>query len=186
MVSKRTLEILSVISYPTNIVIPLIIAFSWKIPDILVAVLFISVIPFLLTAFYAKEEKVNVDIFEQKKRSIPFVVGMALFAIGAVVLNYMGAHLLYTLSISYLLVTLALFLINIKWKISVHCAGMAGVATDATYIFGLSAIPLFFLVPVIAWVRYKIHSHTIGQLIAGSIVSIVISLFVFSVFYPIL
>lgn len=186
MVSDRTFKAISIIFYPTNIAIPIIIAFSFSnVFEIILATVFISIIPFFLTAHYAKKRNINIDIFEQDKRHVPFIMSLASFALGVLVFRYLNSPLLYTLCLAYLNIAIALLVINTKWKISVHAAGVAGVATFATYIFGWIAAPLFILVPFMGWVRYKMNAHDLYQIIGGITVSIVISFLTFSAFYPI-
>ncbi len=186
MVSDSNLKIISIIFYPTNIAVPIIIAFSLgNIVEMMLALVFISIIPFFLTAHYAKKKNINIDIFEQDKRHIPFIMSLASFALGALLFRYLNSTLLYTLCLAYLNIAIAFLVINTKSKISVHVAGVAGVATFATYIFGLITAPLFLLVPFIGWVRYKMNAHDLYQIIGGIAVSIVISFLTFSAFYPI-
>ena len=86
---------------------------------------------------------------------------------------------------AYLNVTIALLIINTKLKISVHVAGVAGIAVDAVYVFGWMATPVFLLIPFVAWVRYRMGVHSLEQLMLGAIFSIIISFLTFSAFYPI-
>lgn len=186
MVSDRTLKAISIIFYPTNIAIPFIVVFSLgNIFEMMLAFIFISIIPFFLTAHYAKKRNINIDIFEQDKRHIPFIMSLASFALGVLVFKYLNSPLLYTLCLACLNIAIAFLVINTKWKISVHSAGIAGAATYASYVFGWIATPLFLLVPFIGWVRYKVDAHDLYQIIGGITVSIVISFLTFSAFYPV-
>lgn len=186
MISAKNLKRISIIFYPTTIAIPLILAFSWgMLFEAFLAMIFISIIPFVMVGHYVKKQKIDMDIFEQNKRHIPFIMSLGSFALGVIIFKYIESPLLFTLCLAYLNVTIALLIINIKWKISVHAAGVAGAVTDAVYIFGLFLAPLFLLVPFIAWVRHKMGAHDEWQLLGGSILSISVSLLTFVTFYPI-
>ncbi|MEQ8273775.1 MAG: hypothetical protein RMA76_16415 [Deltaproteobacteria bacterium] len=65
-------------------------------------------------------------------------------------------------------VTLALFAFNRTVKPSIHCAGLMGVATSATWVYGLTAAPLFVLVPIVAWARVRTENHTPLETLLGS------------------
>ncbi|PON11728.1 hypothetical protein C2W62_43300 [Candidatus Entotheonella serta] len=58
------------------------------------------------------------------------------------------------------------FLITLYWKISVHSAGIAGVATFFSSALGF---PLIALAPVllVGWSRVHLGRHTVGQVFAG-------------------
>jgi membrane-associated phospholipid phosphatase len=76
-------------------------------------------------------------------------------------------------------------LINFVWKVSVHSASIATLATlSAVYrpwlglIFGLAAIAL-------GWARIRTGNHTVGQVMAGwtiAVVSILLALGSFNFF----
>jgi len=184
MASNKALKLISIIFHPIFIAIPLIISFSINnLLEIGIAVTLISIIPFCITAYYARKEKISIDIIDRNKRKIPYIVSIASFLLSSLIFYCLNSPLLFTLSIAYFNVSILLFIINTRWKISVHCAAISGLATDATYVFGLLATPLFILVAFIGWVRYKMHVHTLSQIIAGTFISLMISLLTFIIFY---
>jgi membrane-associated phospholipid phosphatase len=68
-----------------------------------------------------------------------------------------------------------IFGITLRWKISVHSAAAAGIATLAWSLAG-TVLPLVIGVPVIAWARVRLRRHTIAQTIAGSVLGLTIFL----------
>lgn len=74
-----------------------------------------------------------------------------------------------------------IFVITFWWKISVHCASAATVATITGFLIGT---PLFLAIglPLIAWSRIRLRRHTPAQAVAGACLGCVIA----SVVWPIL
>ncbi|MBI5332460.1 MAG: hypothetical protein HZB65_02720 [Candidatus Aenigmarchaeota archaeon] len=119
-----------------------------------------------------KKKRIDIDIFEREHRTLPYIVAILSFALAVASFAYLKNTLMFAFVLAYLNVAIVMFIINLKWKISAHCSGIAGIATDAVYVLGPVAYPVFILVPFIAFVRYKLNAHTIGQLVAGAAVSI--------------
>ena len=185
MPSQKFLKILSMIFYPTNPAIPLIIVFSLaNVVNMLLAIFLISILPPIAVVYYVKKKKIDIDIFERKYRTIPYIIAILSFALAVAAFAYLKDSLMFAVALAYLNVTIAMVVINLKWKISAHCSGIAGVATDAAYVIGPLAYPLFILVPFVAFVRHKLNVHDIWQLVMGAIVAIIISYLTFSIAYP--
>lgn len=68
-----------------------------------------------------------------------------------------------------------IFVITLRWKISVHCAAAAGAATVAWSLTG-TPLPLLVGVPLIAWSRVRLRRHTLAQTIAGALLGLVVLL----------
>jgi membrane-associated phospholipid phosphatase len=60
-----------------------------------------------------------------------------------------------------------IFGITLWWKISVHSAAAAGVATLIWSLIG-ATLPLLAGVVIIAWSRVRLRRHTVAQTIAGA------------------
>lgn len=84
------------------------------------------------------------------------------------------------IALSYFLIFMILFAINFKWRISLHAAGI-GAASMALFLnFGLISLPFFVLTPFVYWLKMRLKSHNIYQLLAGTIVSFIISYMIFT------
>jgi membrane-associated phospholipid phosphatase len=108
------------------------------------------------------------------------------YLIGSLIFFYGKSTTMYAISLSYVFVTLGVTLINLKWKISVHAAGISGPSTALVCVFGLAALPVVALIVLVVWARIKLKAHTPWQSIAGAIVGILITLSVYVIFYPLL
>jgi len=128
----------------------------------------------------------SLEIRDRRKRTEPFlgVLGAGLVAFGVVVQgDGVGHALLAVLVGCHVLNTVLLFGITAWWKISVHCAALAGAV--ATLVFVRAHIPgLLFgtgvmggyilggggvLVPLLAWARVRSGAHTPAQAVAGTV-----------------
>lgn len=58
--------------------------------------------------------------------------------------------------------------VTLQWKISLHCAGAAGMATLLTGVLGMRGVLAFTSVAMVAWSRIRLGRHTIPQALAGS------------------
>ncbi len=87
------------------------------------------------------------------------------------------------ISLSYVFVTTAIMFVTLFWKISVHSAGVAGPTTALVYFFGKEMIFLHILTMIVILVRLKLKVHTLPQLIAGSVMAIVVTFLTYFFFY---
>ncbi len=112
----------------------------------------------------------DLDITQRGERPVPFIVALGgcivawlcLYAVGApaLLIRFAGAHM----SIMALV-----FVITLFWKISVHSAGIAGVATLAASLLGGLQVLALTSVILVGWSRIRLGRHTFGQVVAGGI-----------------
>ena len=60
------------------------------------------------------------------------------------------------------------------WKISAHAASVASLAVLAAYLLGPPAMPALVLVPLVAWPRVVLGSHSVLQVLAGAALGAVV------------
>lgn len=112
-----------------------------------------------------KREHLDWDITDRKKRVMPLLL-LCFFLVLINMLVRVFSPQLFSLSVLFLLWTIGFFLITLKYKISGHVA----VATLFAYFYPVS----FFIVPVVSWSRVVLKKHTLGEVIAGFLYSLVI------------
>jgi hypothetical protein len=110
------------------------------------------------------------------ERIRPFLVSIVCTTIAWWVLRLMGAPPIVPLFVLFSLVQIVLMLlITLVWQISVHAVSISGAVVAAAVWFGpwwaLLVIPLVILVGA---ARLNLRRHTLGQVIAGSALGIVI------------
>ena len=80
-----------------------------------------------------------------------------------------------TLAAAYFSVTLGVLLVSIRWKISVHGAGVGGPGAALIYVYGLFALGVVIVWAIVIYSRVTLRQHTPTQSIAGVSIAVVIS-----------
>lgn len=152
--------------------------------NVLISLVFIVVIPVAdVIRRYLKRE-IDILVPERSIRGKFFAQASLSYLIGFIILRLTGSKMLSLLSLTYLLVSLALIVINKRiTKISVHMAGITGPAAFLIYFGNSVGYAITPLIPLLAWSRWRSGSHTPGQVILGSLVSFLITIGTCHVFH---
>jgi len=132
----------------------------------------------------------SLEIRDRSKRTEPFLVVLgatlaALLLVSAVEVH--GQLLLAALLACHLLNTILLMGITQWWKISIHCASVAGAVgtlafvhvhvpgslMNASLLGGTVLGTGVILVPLLLWARVRSRAHTLGQATAGTLLGLV-------------
>lgn len=114
------------------------------------------------------------DISQRQQRT-----GLYLFSLGSVILASLA---LYALSIPGVYLRLigasigilvGCMAINFIWKVSVHSASIATLATLATVLWPWLGLLFWIVAIVLGWARIRTGNHTLGQVVAGWTIAIV-------------
>lgn len=65
--------------------------------------------------------------------------------------------------------TAVVFLITLRWKISMHAAAATGLSVLAVAVLGAAGLWLAILIPVVAWSRLRLRRHTPAQVVGGAL-----------------
>lgn len=156
-----------------------------------IGAIFLGLLPLLHVGWMRLRGEIDsLEIRDRSKRTEPFlgVLGAtltALLLVGSIELH--GRLLLLALLGCHLLNTTLLFGITRWWKISVHCASVAGAVATLAFVryhvtgTVLTTAPLgdtvlavgLALVPVLLWARVRSRAHTLGQATAGTVLGLV-------------
>ena len=110
----------------------------------------------------------DLDVQLREERTRPLVFTIACAGVAWLVLALGGAPLEMVVVAGGLWLQMAvIFGITLWWKISVHSAAAAGVATLIWSLIG-ATLPLLVGVVIIAWSRVRLRRHTVAQTIAGA------------------
>jgi membrane-associated phospholipid phosphatase len=111
----------------------------------------------------------DFDVYLREQRFWPYVFSISCGAISWLAMAFFHAPRLMTI-ISGATVGqgLVMFLINQRWKISAHSAGIAGIAVLLWQIIGPSGAPILLVIPLVGWSRVRLGRHTLGQVIMGA------------------
>lgn len=182
VVKQKTAELISIIFAPQIVSVFSFAFISFYLePDLkmktisaFTTISFTSIFP---TAFiYYLIYKGRIDhpfVPVREQRTIPYLFAMLSALAGFFVLLYFKSHwLIITSQWCYVTNTFIILLINSKWKISAHSAGLSGPLTVLAWIFGHKVLPLFLLIPVVGWSRVYLKAHNFWQVVGGAMLGI--------------
>ncbi len=107
-------------------------------------------------------------------RLIPFALLIVLSSLGLGVLLRAGApHLMVALDVAMLTALLAIALITVWWKVSVHTAVGAGAVAILAVVYSGWLLVLWLLVVAIGWSRVRLGDHSTAQVVVGGLMGIV-------------
>ena len=110
----------------------------------------------------------DLDVQLREERARPLIFSIACAGVAWLVLALGGAPLEMVVVAGGLWLQMAVISgITLWWKISVHSAAAAGVATLIWSLIG-ATLPLLVGVVIIAWSRVRLRRHTVAQTIAGA------------------
>lgn len=67
-----------------------------------------------------------------------------------------------------------MWLVTLRWKISVHAVAAAALAVLAWSLLGPVALPLAAGVPLVAWSRVRLKRHDVWQTVAGAALGVLV------------
>lgn len=137
----------------------------------------------LLLKWYGVISSLSMPI--RKERTAPFISTLFFFGLGYYLLRKGSLPIpIYSIYLGCSLVLLALILINFKWKISIHAAGMAGVVGSAIGLFKIHDFSNFWLIAVLIVItgfvlsaRLILSAHSPSQVYVGAILGFSITYF---------
>jgi membrane-associated phospholipid phosphatase len=152
----------------------LLIALTASSPSIWLwngAYLIAVIIPLLYLFRLLRQDKItDMDVFVREQRARPLLVTVAsLGTVLAILVLGRAPRAMIILTTASLVQAIAIFLITLRWKISMHSATSAAVTVLILNVFGKAAAPVMLSVPLIAWSRVKLRRHTLMQTVAGAL-----------------
>ncbi len=162
---------------PTNWLIVTVLAIGWHADGRaglgwgLLAALFAGVLPRVFLSYGVRRglwSDRTVGARRPRLIVLSFITGSV--AAGLVVLVVAGAPRLLTGYLAFMLGSVAvLAAITVVWKISIHCAVASGSVAILALSFGPLVLRGYVLVALLCWSRVALGDHTVGQVIAGSV-----------------
>ena len=162
---------------PKNWLIVTVIAVGWHADGRagagwgLLAALFTAVLPTLFISYgvrHGRWSDRNVGARGPRLAVLAFIT--ASVAAGLILLVVLGAPRLLTGYLAFMLGSIAMLAaITFVWKISIHCAVASGSVAILALSFGPLMLLGYVLVALLCWSRVTLGDHTVGQVIAGSV-----------------
>jgi hypothetical protein len=156
-----------------------------------IGAIFLGLIPLLHVGWMRVRGEVgSLEIRDRSKRTEPFLVVLGAGAAALLlvsVLDLRGEFLLGAFLACHLLNTTLLLGITRWWKISVHCASVAGAVGTLAFVryhvpgvvmdsalIGQAVLGVgLVLVPLLLWARVRSRAHTVEQAVAGTVLGLV-------------
>lgn len=117
---------------------------------------------------------------ERRDVHLAWFFGSVLFVVVAVL--FQAPRLLMALSLTLMFLSLAIGLINSFWKISVHMVGVTLLIVVLLLVYSAGFLWAVVLLPLVAWARISLGHHTLSQITVATILTIIITFGVFSLF----
>ncbi len=143
----------------------------------IISIIFATIIPLGYILKYSRKRGLSsYDLPIRKQRYKPYLIAIISYIFGAVFLFSIGAPLaIKGLMFCYITNTIVMACINFRWKISAHASGITGPLTILIYFFGWFFAPLWLIVIPVGYIRIKLERHTIMQVTAGALLTIIIT-----------
>lgn len=115
------------------------------------------------------------QVGQKERRVIPYVISMLCYFICLYLLSWRHVtHMVLSLIAAALIIQLVCALINVRWKISTHTAGIGGFTGGImaySLILGFNPLwwlcLLFLLGGIVGTARMILRQHTLSQVVAG-------------------
>ena len=130
---------------------------------------FLGVLPLLALWLGVKKGRVKDIDFSKREERTAFILIILLFWFLGALLTWAlaGPRLVSTILITAIIVAVAVLIINLYWKVSVHTLGITVSAMFINQLFGWQYLWLFIFIPMVAWSRWVQKKHTMAQLLGG-------------------
>ena len=145
----------------------------------------VTVLPVSLVILYLVHKDKLEGVFikvRQQRNQIYLLASLCTVACCAILFSMHAPLVLFATTVSALFAMLVFMLINFTWKISLHTAFAAGSVTILILLYGTTGAFSAVLVPPIAWSRIELKYHSLGQTVAGALLSALIVIVVFHLF----
>ena len=141
-----------------------------------IVLLFLSIGPMIYIIIGVRMGKfTDTDVSVRSQRVGPFLFGNSSSIVGLLTLFFThGPKNLITLLLIAIISGILMMLITLWWKISLHAASLASSVTLLAILYGTIVLPTFLLVVLVSWSRVVLRRHTVGQVIAGAGVNILL------------
>ncbi|WBB93274.1 phosphoesterase PA-phosphatase [Verrucosispora sp. WMMC514] len=184
--STRIARVVTEVFAPTLLaaVMPFVVALRTSAPAVgpglgwaLVGALFCSVIPNSLIWWGVRRGRLSDHhIRVREQRRTPLVYGLVSVLVGlALLVGFRAPRPVIAMVVVMFALGLAVTLVNLVWKLSIHAAVAAGSAAVLVIVFGPALLLAAAGVVLVAWSRVELGEHTVGQVIAGTAVGLVVT-----------
>ncbi|MEU7993890.1 phosphoesterase PA-phosphatase [Micromonospora sp. NPDC049060] len=152
---------------------PVEVGLAWA----LVGSLFCSIIPNSLIWWGVRRGRLtDHHIRRREQRRRPLAYGLLSVLVGlAVMIGFGAPRPVLAMVVVMFALGLAVTVVNLAWKLSIHAAVAAGAAAVLVIEFGPALLASAPVVALVGWSRVRLRDHTVGQVAAGTVVGALIA-----------
>ncbi|MBU1327364.1 hypothetical protein KKB64_02195 [Patescibacteria group bacterium] len=147
----------------------------------MVAVMFAFTAGLLIWAIRKKRVK-DWDISDRRQRMKALTVLAVILSVYVVIIYMFANAFFIRLFFMFFVWFMGFFAITARWKISGHVGVLTLAIFSIIQWFGWRFWLLYFAVPLVAWARVADRRHTVHQVIAGGMYSLIFEIIVRSIF----
>ena len=148
-------------------------------PTILATAIFFSGVLPILIIFVQRRSGIVTEMMvnEREERTKPFLGAISSYVLGTLALTYLEApsSMVYLMA-CYLVNSVFMMMVTLRYKISIHASGVAGPATFLVHQYGVRLWPLTLVMVVVGWARLQLRMHTVGQVAWGVLLTVLLTL----------
>lgn len=151
--------------------------------SILLCFLCFAFFPFFAVLYFYKKNFSDLNVSKRETRTPLLVIAIISYSMAAIIFSVTNTKILFLLALGYTFVSLIIMIVNLFWKVSIHCAGVTGPIFSLIFVFGLTALPLSLIIGLVGWSRIKLKNHTFSQTLVGTLISLTVGVIVYPILY---
>lgn len=144
---------------------------------------FFCFVPFVSILYYYRKNVVDLYVSKRRMRTPFFLIVITSYSFGTIIFSVTNTKIMFLLALGYIIDSIILMVINLFWKVSVHCAGVTGPIFSLIFVFGINALPLSLIIGIVGWFRKKLKNHTFAQTLVGTLISLTVGFSIYSMLY---
>lgn len=154
------------------------------IPWMGIAFLFAIIIPGSYVLWLIEKRDIHdIHLAIHSQRKVPFIVAGISATLGAIALSLVGAAKpVVVMGVAYATNAMAVGILTLFWKVSIHTALFSAISTVIVILFGIQFAWAYLLIIPLAWSRIYRQRHSLNQVIGGAIIAFVLTSLVFWLF----
>jgi hypothetical protein len=138
------------------------------------AIFFVFVVvamPALYTVWLLKQGKIEAFFMPKREERIRTIIAMVITNTFGVIVMILGKapFILIAFGVVGILQAVIILLITYYWKISAHMIGISGLSVFMAVAFGGWAALALLMIPLVAWARIRLDSHSFMEVFGGVI-----------------
>lgn len=157
-----------------------------------------TLLPFGLTLYLFNTGMIDsLDLPLRETRTVLYAFSIVTAAIMPLAIHFflLSSHpFLLILALVFLANLGIAFLLNLKWKVSVHSASVAvaGTVYGIMFLWSITSFPaitlilsllhLLLLLPLVMWARYHLSVHSVTELLGGTATGVLLTLIELNIF----